>query len=209
MAGIKVGRDRLGRRFKTVNGKRVAVGDDEQHHKVKPQSPYGVRDPINTLFRKWLKGARTPEQVKKNISQLLASKFRLWFDVQGKTSIGKYGRLYAARHILQALTSGSHSENGKLTADDVRKLRDMSTRGALNTDKFYDELRRRGVHVPPAPAGDPGDEDDGYDTVTGPPPNEDQRILSIVHFFRLSADQLQAVLSKALQSNTPPETSKT
>lgn len=163
MPGIsKSGIDSRGRKYLIVDGKRVAAQDQD---KGASDAPKRFIDPINSLMRKWLRSARTPEATKVAIAHLISSKFGLWFGIAAKTSVGKSARLYAARFLKETLK-----------ADDptVPKRKD----GSLDYPKFAKQLKELGVEEAPASVST----------------DDDANILKVVHQYGLDSKQLTKVL---------------
>ena len=177
MAGVKQGVDSRGRRYMTVDGKRVPIGGNKPAKPTGRAStePVSINDPIKTFVSRWMRGASTPEQVKKSVGDLIASKFRLWFLVAGKTAVGKAGRLYAARQLLEHL---GDKEEPPTTKD-----------GQLDPKKFLEKLKGLGVDVDPSDAGGEGPTEK---QPTGE--DSDQAILQVVRSYGLNAEELEEVL---------------
>lgn len=176
MSGIKFGTDKRGHKYKTDNGKHVPIGNAEPATKdTRSATPYGVRDPINNLMRKWMKGASSPGAAKKAVGQLIKSEFRQWFTITAKTSVGKYGRLYAARMMLKAMKSGQYDE-GKLDKDDQTLLQSHTKGGVLDGEGFLKDVEKR-------LGSDPDDSD-----------ADDQAILKLCHSHGIDASTLEHML---------------
>lgn len=203
MASVKTGQDSLGRQWKTVDGRHVAVtakesprgrvAKNQEPNKTAFQKTYGIRDPINKLMYRYLKGADSPSIIKKDISNLIATKFKLWFTVSAQTSVGKYGRLYAARKMLEALNGEK-----KLNDKDVKLLKGMVKDGQFDSHGFLKELEGRGVTV--NQDQDPGDEDAGNQD-SSDVNDQDGEILALVHGYGLDAKELSQILRRYTRSN--------
>lgn len=190
MSGIKTGVDSKGRRFKTVDGKRVPTGvADAQRHARKLKdgaSLASAHDAIRRYLKRAVKsGSKT--EVKKAIQEQLNRKFGLWFQVQAKTSAGKSARLYAARMMLQ-LMRGTRS----LQASDQDLLKKHTTEKSFDSANF---ARDAGFSLEDRPSG-------GEAATTEVTVSEDARILAVVHKYELNAEQLDDILRKHVSSGT-------
>lgn len=106
--GIASGKDKLGRRYKTVNGKHVKVDDEETPPKVKSRHhPHKVA--ASKMLATVFEGAKTPEDNREGVVQLLLDdRFWAWFT---NKSIDAGSRLYVATVLLTKLREAySHSE---------------------------------------------------------------------------------------------------
>lgn len=191
MSGIKTGVDSKGRRFKTVDGKRVSTGVANAQSHARKLKGSGDLASAHDAIRRYLKravrsGSKT--EVKKAIQEQLNRKFGLWFKVQSQTSAGKSARLYAARMMLQ-LMRGTQS----LQKDDQELLKKHTTENSFASANF---ARNLGFSVEDRSggAGAPAAE------VT-PPVSEDVKILAVVHKYKLNAQQLDDILRKNVSSD--------
>lgn len=180
---IKTGIDRLGRRFKTVNGKRVQAVDAAKTAGVKGHATQArVKAAIDQILRHWVHGARGKKAVGTAITQMLQSKFGRFLNVPAKTAVGRYGRLYASLYMLRALDI---STSAKELADE---------KGDLDQDKFRAKLESAGVEIP--------DSFDSPPISNVSPGDDDAAILAIVHRYGLDAQRLEKLLASATHDNS-------
>lgn len=201
MPGTKYGVDRLGRRYKTVNGKRVSVGSEKSSApKRKKGAPdaSASRKPVASFLKHWFQGVKGKQAVQQSVTELLETKFKSWLAISRKTSVGRFGRMYAARLILQALNTGEFKETDKLDEKDVQLLRKMQAGGSFDHKKFFDELSKRGVTIPDD-TNATEQKPIGFDDLTDESGvDNDEAILAVVHHFGLDAKQLFEILSQSV-----------
>jgi chaperonin GroES len=153
MSGIKTGVDSKGRRYKTVNGKRVtAVGDKA---KAEPRassflSPNALRDPLRKIMMKYFREGGGEGAIKNSIGHVINQHLNQLFAIQATTSVGKFGKAYAARMMLNALRTGDFNENER-NEDDTRLLKSMTKDGDLDGHKFLSHLKSQGVPIQDVP----------------------------------------------------------
>lgn len=133
-SGVKIGKDSLGRRFKTVDGKRVNVSTGSQIKKL---------DPIGKMFALYTKRATNNGQVKSAVGKLINQRFRTMFNTVGKTAVGRKGRAMAAKMILDLLNKYGE----KIEPEEV----DLDP-GTFSGPKFIKVLQSHGVEIEPPPS---------------------------------------------------------
>lgn len=188
MSGVKAGIDKLGRHYKTVNGKRVVTGvaDEGQAHPHEEHAG-SSGNPSHDAIKKYLTRSihsGSHSEVTKAIEHLLNRRFGLWFMIAAKTSAGKAARLYAARQMLDLL------KGGNVTTEDEKKLADMAK------GDHFDSAAFRAAFVPAVQAEEqPATTDSAAGSV-----NDDAAILAVVHRYGLKSQQLAAILERSLKS---------
>lgn len=171
---VRVGRDRLGRRYKTVNGRHVKVVENASGVKGHATAKR-VKDSIDSILRHWTKGAKGKEAIQTAISQMLSSPFGHFMNTEAKTAVGRFGRLYASLRILNELRAS--------TIDPEELIKDND----LDTEHFAGILKQHGiVATPPSDNESPGN----VATV-----DDDAEILRIVHNAGLNAQRLRVIIS--------------
>lgn len=177
--GVTTGIDARGRPYRMVNGRRVnAAGGKGKSRDLITKSHViaAPKDAVRRLMQRWFGKAKSGREVPASISQLLKTKFNLWFRITAQTQVGRQGRLYAMREILKRLK------------DDVDPKTFVTADKQLNYPKFIEYLKtKHGVEVPP-------EEGEGE---TPPPssPSDDAQILKIVHAAGLNATRLAAIIA--------------
>ena len=190
MAGIKTGIDSKGRRYKTVDGKRVLTGvANAQRHaqRIKDGSSLaGARDAIRRYLKRAVKsGSKT--EVKQALQHQLDRKFGLWFKINAVTAAGKSARLYAARQMLQLMRG-----TGTLKPEDEDLLKKHTTEKSFDSAAF---ARDAGFTIQDNAGG-------GGDTSETPQVSDDAKIVAVAHKYKLDSQKLDQVLQKALGEGT-------
>lgn len=158
------GVDSRGRPYKFVDGKRVAVAQVDAP-KYKPT----VSD-IESKLQNAVEDVRRIHG-SADIDRLLNSTFHNLLSTTAKTSVGRYGQLYAARFILALLRD--HDADEPLDEDDPAVEQVLDAQGHVNVKKL------RAVVADAA----------------APQATRDEEFLGIIHAWGGSPTELRAILS--------------
>lgn len=170
--GVKTGIDKRGRKYRSVNGKRVSVSGETPNPPMRTSRTVAApRDSIRRLMRRWFGNTKSGQETAAAIKQLLKTKFNLWFSIEAKTKVGRQGRLYAMRLLLKKLGDKTSPR------EFVTENRD------LDYPKFMRHLKtHHGVEV-----SDPESEE---------PENDDQKMLKMLHDAGINAAKLGEILRR-------------
>lgn len=158
------GVDSRGRPYKFVDGKRVATSEVEAP-KYKP-----TRDDLQQKIQSAVDDVRRIHG-SADIDRLLNSTFHNLLSTTAKTSVGRYGQLYAARFILALLRD--HGADEPLDEDDPVVKQVMDQHGGVDHKKLKAVV----------------------EDAVKPQASRDEEFLGIIHAWGGSPTDLRAVLS--------------
>jgi hypothetical protein len=164
--GIVEGVDSKGRRYRFVNGKRVA---NEAHvpktREIRPRDndevSRKVRDAIVDI--KHIHGSS-------DIGRVIVAKFHNLLSTTARTAVGRYGQLFAARFILALMRNRKAEEPLDEDDPDVKDV--VNADGSLNLRHFKAKVEE----------------------YSAPKADMDAAILDIVHNYGLTPSRLRTIL---------------
>lgn len=137
----KQGVDRAGHRYKSVDGKRVAIGD-------KPATTGKPSDQISSYLQKVAHDAKSAGSIKGALKNALSGRFGIWLKIASKTSAGRSNRRHAVQEMMKLL-------HGEVTEEDKKQLEaEDANYGDIAGDLVGDDEETSGSTSAPDDSGD-------------------------------------------------------